>query len=198
MINTSVIFFLGLCPLIPLAARVADGLLFIGEFWCLFAAGRAGRWAISYFKIKKHSPLLVYLIILLAAGLYVQAVGCLFPVPVMTREAYLYIAALSYILSISIGKYQTTGDSLGLPLAYSLLLLGVSVIREVLAFGTLSLPTPAGLWSIRIMPGRESLQFWGSTAGILMLLGIGLWLFRSFQKGELLPFQTDESRRNRV
>ena len=198
MINISVIFFLGLCPFIPLTSHVAEGLIFIGEFWLLFAAGMAGGWIVRYFKIKKQPLLLVYLTMFMATVLYVQAVGCLFPVPVMTVEVYLYIAPLSYILAISIDNGQTKRDWSGLPLAYSLLLFGVSVVRELCVFGTISLPAPTGLWSIRIIPGQLPLQFWGSTAGILILLGIGLWLFRSFQKGELLPFQTDESHRNSV
>lgn len=198
MINTSIIFFLGLCPLIPLVAHAGEGLLFIGEFWLLFAAGIAGGWTVRYFKLKKYTYMLVYLVIIFAASLYIQAIGCLFPVPVMTLEAYMYIAALSYILSISLGKYRAGKDPFALPIAYSLLLLGVSVIRELFVFGTVSLPASNGLWSIPLIPASLPLDFWGSAAGVLMLLGIGLWLFRSFQKGELLPFQTDESRRNGV
>ena len=197
-INKSIIFFLGLCPLIPIVAHVAEGLLFIAEFWLLFVAGIAGGWAVRWFKIKKMQHFIVCLSIIVAAALYVQAAGWFFPVPVMTIEAYMYITAFSYILSISVDKYDAGKEPFELPITYSLLLFGVSVVRDVLAFGSISLPSPAGLWRIPIMPIPLALSFWGSTAGILMLLGIGLWLFRSFQKGELLPFRTDESRRNSV
>lgn len=36
MRNGSVVFFLGLCPIIPAIAHFAEGLIFAAEFWLLF------------------------------------------------------------------------------------------------------------------------------------------------------------------
>ena len=197
MTNKSIIFFLGLCPIIPLAAHFAEGLIFIAEFWLLFAAGILSKQLINYFKIGKLSQIITYLAIMLAAALYAQAIGVIFPVMAVTLERYIYMAAFSYILIISIGMYDSSRYPLELPITYSLLLAAISILRELIVFGTVSLPVPSGLFSITLLPFALPFKFWGSGAGVLMLLGLSLWLFRSFHKGELLPFQTDESYRNR-
>lgn len=197
MINKSIIFFLGLCPIIPLAAHFAEGLIFIVEFWLLFAVGILSKILINYFKMNKLSQIIIYLNIILTTALYVQIIGIIFPVIAMGIESYLYIAALSYILIISIGMYDSSRYPFELPILYSILLTAVSILRELVVFGTISLPARSGLFSITIIPFSLPLKFWGSSAGVLMMLGIALWFFRSFSKGELLPFQSDESYRKR-
>ena len=197
MANKSIIFFLGLCPIIPLAAHFAEGMIFIAEFWLLFGAGIVSKMFIDYLKIGKTSQVVLYTGIMLAAALYAQVIGAVFPVIAVSVERYIYIAAFSYILIISLGMYNSSRYPLELPVTYSFLVASVSLLREFVVFGTLSLPAPSGLFSITLLPFRLPLKFWGSSAGVLMLLGIALWLFRSFHKGELLPFQTDEAYRNR-
>ena len=197
MVSKSIIFFLGLCPIISLIAHFAEGLIFIAEFWLLFGVGVLSKMLITYFKIDKTAQVITYINLMLAAALYAQAVGVVFPVIAVSLERYIYITAFSYILIISIGMYDSSRYPLELPITYSLLLAVISILRELIVFGTVSLPTPSGLFSITLLPLKLPLKFWGSSAGVLMLLGLSLWLFRSFHKGELLPFQTDESYRNR-
>jgi len=100
------------------------------------------------------------------------------------------------MLIITVDRYGNGKCTLELPIAYSLLLLAVSLLRELLVFGTVSLPAPSGLLSIELNLFESPLKFWGSSAGTLILLGLGLWLFRSVQKGEILPLKTDEPRRD--
>lgn len=197
MTNKSIIFFLGLCPIIPLAAHFAEGLIFIAEFWLLFAAGILSKQLINYFKIGKLSQIITYLAIMLAAALYAQAIGVIFPVMAVTLERYIYMAAFSYILIISIGMYDSSQYPFEMPILYSILLAVISILRELVVFGTVSLPARSGLFSITLIPFPLPLKFLGSSAGVLMMLGVALWLFLSFHKGELLPFQTDEMHRNR-
>lgn len=195
MTNKSIIFFLGLCPIIPLAAHFADGLIFIMEFWLLFAAGILSKMLIKHFEIDKFSQGIFYLDIMLATALYAQIIGVVFPVIAISLERYIYIAAFSYILIISIGN--SNGYRFELPVFYSILLAIVSILRELVVFGTVSLPVRSGLFSITLIPSPLPLKFWGSSAGILMMLGIALLLFRSFYKGSFLPPQSDELHRNR-
>lgn len=189
MINTSIVFFLGLCPIIPLAVHFAEGLIFAAEFWLLFGAGLLGDVAAKYFNIKKFSQMLRYLCIMSAAALYTQITGTLFPVLTVSYESTLYLCAFSYILIICIATYKQSSTPLVLPTGYSLLLPAVALIRELLVFGTVSLPTPSGFFSIQVFPASLPLAFWGSSAGILILLGVGIWVFCSIQKGKLLPFR---------
>ena len=197
MVSKSIIFFLGLCPIIPLIAHFAEGLIFIAEFWLLFGVGVLSKMLITYFKIDKTAQVITYINLMLAAALYAQAVGTVFPVIAVSLERYIYITAFSYILIITLGLYDSSRYPLELPVTYTLLLAVVSILREIVVFGTLSLPAPSGLFSITLLPFTLPLKFWGSNAGVLMLLGIALWLFLSFHKGDLLPFQTDEAFRNR-
>ena len=197
MVNKSIIFFLGLCPIIPIIAHFAEGILFVAEFWFLFAVGIASTMLINYFKIDKRSHIVLYLHIIMAAALYAQIVGVIFPVVAVGIERYLYIAAFSYILIISLGMYSSSRYPFEIPILYSILVAALSIVRELAVFGTVSLPVRSGLFSITLVPFPLPLKFWGSSAGVLMMLGVALWLFRSFHKGELLPFQTDETYRNR-
>ena len=196
MTNKSIMFFLGLCPIIPLAAHFAEGLLFIVEFWLLFTVSILNGILVNYFQIKKLFAVTPYFAIMAAAALYAQLCGCLFPVMSISFELYVYIFAFSYMLIITVDRYGNGKCTLELPIAYSLLLLAVSLLRELLVFGTVSLPAPSGLLSIELNLFESPLKFWGSSAGTLILLGLGLWLFRSVQKGEILPLKTDEPRRD--
>ena len=196
MIHTSIIFFLGLCPIIPLMTHFAEVLLLAAEFWLLFGAGILCGMTAAHFNIKKFSQVIRYLGIMLTAALYVQILGGLFPVLTVSCESYLYLFAFSYILIISVVTYSQNNAPLTLPAAYSLLLPAVALLRELLVFGTISLPAPQGLLSIRVFSAAP-LAFWGSSAGTLMLLGIGVWLFGSLQKGMLLPFRARDIFRDR-
>ena len=150
---------------------------------------------INYFKIDKRSHIVLYLHIIMAAALYAQIVGVIFPVVAVGIERYLYIAAFSYILIISLGMYSSSRYPFEIPILYSILVAALSIVRELAVFGTVSLPARSGLFSMTLIPFSLPLKFWGSSAGVLMMLGVALWLFRSVHKGELLPFQTDEAYR---
>ncbi|MEL3906006.1 MAG: hypothetical protein P1P65_03100 [Treponema sp.] len=193
MNNKSIIFFLGLCPLIPAAVHLAEGLLFAVEFCFLFGAGMAAKLLIKRLKVTRIPGIIEYSAILLAAALYCEIGGICFPVSMIGLQSYVYIFAFSYILSISLVYYTEKEPSLEFPVSYLVLLLTVSALRELFVFGTLSIPVPSGLAAVTLLPAVMPLRFWGSSAGILILLGVGLWLYRSFQKGELLPFKSKEA-----
>ena len=160
MVSKSIIFFLGLCPIIPLIAHFAEGLIFIAEFWLLFGVGVLSKMLITYFKIDKTAQVITYINLMLAAALYAQAVGVVFPVIAVSLERYIYITAFSYILIISIGMYDSSRYPLELPVTYTLLLAVVSILREIVVFGTLSLPAPSGLHCFRL---RYRLNFGAAT-----------------------------------
>ena len=98
MVNKSVVFFLGLCPVIPLVAHFAEGLIFIAEFWLLLAVGIVSKMLIAYFKIDKFSQIILSLDIILAAALYAQIVGAIFPVMAISLERYIYMVGFSAVI----------------------------------------------------------------------------------------------------
>ena len=127
MANKSIVFFLGLCPIIPLAAHFAEGVIFVAEFWLLFSVGILSKMLINYFRIDKMSRIITYMNIIFAAALYAQAVGLVFPVIAVSLEIYIYMTAFSYILIISIGLYDSSQYPLEMPILYSILLTAVSI-----------------------------------------------------------------------
>lgn len=193
MVRKSVVFFLGLSPIIPLTAHFAEGLIFIVGFWLFFAAFRAATVLIKWVNFGKYARILPSAGVLCTAALYVQIIGIIFPIIAIGLETYLYITAFSYVLVISIGIYDSHRYPLELPITYTLLLTMVSLLRELIVFGTVSLPARSGLLSITLFPGPLPFRFLGSSAGILILLGIALRLFRSMEDGTLLPFKTGTS-----
>ena len=196
MKNGSVVFFLGLCPIIPAIAHFAEGLIFAAEFWLLFGAGIFGRMLIAYLGIERGKQLIEYASITVAAVLYGELVRLMFPMVILNLESYIYIFAFSYMLSAALEHHRQTGNIMEFPVLYSIVLIAASFLRELFAFGTLSIPAHTGLISIPVFPLSAPFRFWGSGAGILILLGIGLWLFRSLREGTPLTFHSADCVQN--
>ena len=66
-------------------------------------------------------------------------------------------------------------DALGMGLGYTVVLVAISVVRELLGFGT--------LLGYQIMPGNfEKWVIMVTSPGAFIMLGIYIWIFRSFVK----------------
>ena len=167
MVNKSVVFFLGLCPVIPLVAHFAEGLIFIAEFWLLLAVGIVSKMLIAYFKIDKFSQIILFLDIILATALYAQIVGAIFPVMAISLERYIYMVGFSYILIISIGMYDSSQYPFEMPILYSILLAVISILRElVCSVRFLYLLAPASS-VLRLSRSLYRLSFWGAAPAFL-------------------------------
>lgn len=183
MRHKSIVFFLGISPIVPVAAHFAEGLIFIAEFWCFFAVEKACSILIKRVNIGKYVCLLLPFSIICAALLYVQIIGTLFPVITVGSEQYLYITTFSYILTLTAMRYKSWSYPLEMPITYTILLAVVSMLRELFAFGTVSLPGRSGLFSITLFPGPLTLRFLGSSAGIVIAFGIAVGLLQLIEKG---------------
>jgi len=91
MVNKSVVFFLGLCPVIPLVAHFAEGLIFIAEFWLLLAVGIVSKMLIAYFKIDNDENRFLRLQVVILS--YIQdksQIFCFFVKVLANSPAFLY------------------------------------------------------------------------------------------------------------
>jgi len=189
MKNRAAIFFLGLCPIIPASAHLAEGLILAGEFLFLFITSILYNTVRIRLKVSHFAYFFHYTSIIIATAFYHALLQMCFPLLIFQLSLYIYISAFSYILIKSVDNYYQHNRAYDIPLLYAILIIAASAIRELFAFGTLSLPAPSGLLSIQIIPLPLPLRFFGSSAGMLIMLGIGLWLFRNFEERTTLLFQ---------
>lgn len=176
------IFFLGLCPIITVTAHFAEGIIFAAEFWFLFGMSIFARFIIRAAHITQAAVFFEYFSIAAGSVLYYLLMQLLFPLFILPLEVYIYMLATLSILTISTAYYYTHSRTLILPVWYTVLLLCTGLMRELCAFGTISLPAPSGLLTLTIFAFLPPLRFLGSGAGALIMLGASLWVFRFSQK----------------
>ncbi len=189
MKNTSSILFFGLCPLIPAVTHFAEGCIFACEFWLLFLTALLCNKYIKQTKYASFSLGIEYICMLIVAAMYHTVLRVIFPLAAFQLTFYLYISAVSYLTALIITQRQDAKGEQYTALLYSILLPVIGLIRELCAFGSVSFAVPSGFFRLQLFSTASFLRFFGSNAGAFILLGIGLWLFRSFQNRELLPFQ---------
>ena len=182
MIKKSIVFFSGLCPIIAVTAHFAEGVIFAVGFWLLLGTSILVRFIIRTTHITQAPAFFEYFGIAAAAVFYYLLMQLLFPLFMLPLEMYIYILAVLSILTVSTAYYHTYRRTVLVPIWYTVLLLCTGLIRELCAFGTISLPAPSGLLTLTIFAFHPPLRFLGSAAGTLMMLGASLWLFRLFRK----------------
>ena len=180
----SVVFLLALCPLIPAAVRLGYGLILCAAFIWLFLAGLLFREVVRKINPGEAGPYIELVCIGAAATLFNLVFQWLFPVLFVSLSFYVYLTAFSFILLVSIDFGSLKKRTLNPVLPFIPLLLAFSAIRELLGYGTLSLPTREGLAEIAVLPSFSlyGLGFWGTAGGAFILLGIIAWVFRLIQR----------------
>ena len=105
--------------------------------------------------------------------IYLKLIDLVFPVIFIALSPYLYLLCFSYILYFCFDEYGKTKHPI-LLIRYSFLFFVLSFVRELLAFGSLSLPSFYGIASFNIfelLGFTAPFRFLGSVAGSLVLLG---------------------------
>ncbi len=194
MKKETVAFMLGLILLIPMTTKLAFGFLLAIEFFLLFFATIMSTYIIDLLALKSFVRTFYYASVITVAIFYMLVLKILSPMIYLEIGVYVYIPVFSYILSFSIFQYDNDFENIMPAGVYSGLLLVLSLIRELCAFGTLSFPSISGVVYVHILPlGVESpLRFFGTGAGAFILLGLGMWLYMCMQKSTLLPLRGDQ------
>lgn len=180
----SVIFLFALCPLIPAAVRLGYGLILCAAFIWIFLAGLLFREIVQKINPGEAGPYIELVCIGAAATLFNLVFQWLFPVIFVSLGFYVYLTAFSFILLVSVDFGSLKKRSFNPVLPFIPLLLAFSAIRELLGYGTLSVPTRNGIAEVTILPSFSlyGLGFWGTAAGAFILLGIIAWLSRVIQR----------------
>lgn len=209
--NSMVIFMLGLCPLIPAASNFAYGIIIASTVWILFFSGLfasmiadfIGLGSINKFSeterglniyANKLKYIFINLFIIFAASFFNFLLQGIFPIIQGALQIYIYITSFSYIVFLSLDDYNNNVESLAIPINYSILVLVFSLLRELFAFSSISVPSTSGLLSLHIPYFYEHspFRFFGTTAGSCILLGITSWIFLSIKKGNFSPFRSSK------
>lgn len=191
MKKNSLIFVLGLVPLIPCSSRFGYGILLSIEYLLLFFALIVSNKLVEIFEIKNsYAKKSFSLIFTMAVAIFfLSFVAILFPVTELTLRFYIYFVSFSYILILCVDDYFENYQSFSLLSFYICAMLIFSFIRELIFFGSISFLTPSSLFSIQIIPTRFLVfKFFGTNGGSFILLASVVWIYFSVKKGKIIPF----------
>ncbi len=187
----SLIFIFGMCPLIPASSNFAYGLVMAVMVWLVFFSGILGQFLAKTFEVKKNSKFFISVFVISLTTVFNFLLQGIFPLLQGAIQLYIYILSFSYIIFLCLEDYYSNVESLEFPATYSILFLIISALRELFAFGSLSLPSTSCFISFKLLFFLENppFRFFGSTAGAFILLGIALWIYLSKKEGSVLPFR---------
>ena len=184
MKKNSLIFLFALCPLIPAASHFAYGLVLSADIAWLFLSGLLFSELVKKIAPGEAGPYIELVCLGASATVFLLVLQGIFPVLSVSLGLYVYITAFSYVLLSSIDSFSLH-DRKFLPVVpFIPVLLVFSLCREILGFGTVSLPLPSGMLEITVVPGfaEYGIGFWGTAGGALILLGIFSWLAKYLRR----------------
>jgi len=184
MKKNSLIFLFALCPLIPAASHLAYGIILAVDLAWLFLSGLLFSELVKKIAPGEAGPYIELVCLGASATVFFLVFQGLFPVLSVSLGLYLYIVAFTYVLLSSIDSFSLHDRNFLPVVPFIPILLLFSLVRELLGFGTVSLPTRTGLLEIRVLPGFADygIGFWGTAGGALILLGIFSWLAKYLRR----------------
>ena len=171
------VFLFALCPLIPAASQFSYGIILSFSLLWLFFTGILMKKLIVKIAPANTAPYIELVGIAGFSTIFFLVLQGFYPVLAVSLGLYIYISSFSYVLLSSIASFPPqTQASLSI-MPFIPILLGFSLLREILGFGTVSVPIPSGSLAFIVLPDFNSygLGFWGTAGGALILLGIFAW-----------------------
>ena len=180
MKKNAVVFLFALCPLVPATARFAYGIILCLATCWYFFTGILFRTLVKKINVGEAGPYIELVCLASSATLFYLVLQGFFPILSVSLGLYVFISAFSYLLLIGIESFSTDTVSTNPLIPFIPVLVFFSAIREILGFGTLSIPVPAGLHEIVIFHefATWGLGFWSTSGGALILLGFLAWFFK--------------------
>lgn len=194
MKRISLIFILGLMPLLPCSSHFAYALLMAAEIWLLFFASLLAKVISSFLVIKTKIGKEIFenLFVVATSIIFSLMASLLFPITELSLRFYIYLTAVSYILVLSVDEYIKAYQSFSLCGFYTAFFLGFAFLRELLFFGSISFLTTTDLFLLKIIPDKFLIfSFLGTNAGAFFLLAFLMWIYYSIKKEEIIPFVED-------
>jgi len=184
MKKNTVVFLFALCPLVPVSARFAYALILALAMCWYFLSGLVFRELARRLEIGAAGLTVELVTLAGSATLYYLCLAFFSPVLSVSLGLYCFVAAFSYLLLLGIDTFISS-DTASVPLIpFIPLLVLFSAFREILGYGTLSLPVSSGLLVIPVLPNFSvyGLGFWGTTGGAFILLAFVAWAAKYYQR----------------
>ncbi len=184
MKKNAIIFLFALCPLIPVASHLAYGIILAADLIWLFFSGLLISELVKKISPGEAGPYIELTCLGASASIFFLVLQGLFPILSVSLGLYVYIVAFSYVLLSSIDSFSFH-DWNFLPIVpFIPVLLLFSLVRELLGFGTISIPVRTGLFELRVLGefAEYGIGFWGTAGGALILLGIFSWLAKYLRR----------------
>lgn len=174
MKKKAAVFLLALCPLVPAASTLANGLVLSAATVWLFCVALAFREIVRRIPAGTAGPFLELTCLAGSAALFNTLLQILFPVMSVSLSLFVYLTAFSCVVLVSVDNYAYNSGKFVPVVPFVPVLLVFSATRELAGQGSLSIPAPTGISRVQIIPGfdRWGLGFWGTSAGALLLLGL--------------------------
>jgi len=173
----SLFFMFALFPLIPVSSTFAYGIVLTVALIWFFLAGLLFRRLSALTQSGQAAPIVELVCLAGAASLFIEILKALSPILAVTLSFHVILSAFTFALLVSIERFFGT-DILHSPiLRFVPFFLAFSALRELLSFGSLSIPVREGIRAFPILPNFDfyRLGFWGTTGGALVLLGFIAW-----------------------
>ncbi len=183
MVKKSVFLFVFCaCPIFPALSRFSYGLIFTLAFCVSFFALLGTRKLISLCSLKKEYTLIIEVLsLLLCTALYSALVKLALPLAAFALDFFLYAVPFIYLLfEFLSSKYNAGVDStFTAVLTAAAFPPALSLLRELLYFGTVSFPAIGEIYSLAVFSSEITgfTRFFGSFPGSLILIGLILWIW---------------------
>ena len=172
MRQINIVFLFGLFPILSVSSNIAYAFVVLLSLWAFFGSYILASIFSTLMKVE-NAKLFTFFFTFALYFIYVKLGELLFPIIFFSLLPHLYLLGFSYIIYFSLAEYEQTALPMML-LRYSALLFLLSFVREILAFGSISIPYIYGILSFNIfelLGFSAPFRFLGSSAGTLMLLG---------------------------
>ncbi len=175
-----------LCVLVPVTGRFAYGIIMAVALNWLMLWGTLMKVLIKKLDLKEFGSFALIIVLVSCVMLFSMLLSLFSPVLALAMGFSLYMTVFSaFILGAVFNPedkkiIQTSGvaavlkQNMKKSALFSVLLLVFYFLRDILGYGTITLPVMSGLWEKNIIywSSQQFSVFWGSTGGAYILLGV--------------------------
>ncbi len=174
----NIFFLFALFPLIPASSTLAYGIVISIAIVWYFLSGILCKRLVSMIDAGPAGIVAELVCLGGSASLFLCFLRAFSPLIAVSLSLYAILSGFTFVLLVSIDRFPEISGFQIPVLRFIPFYLLFSALRELLSFGSLSVPVRSGTMTFPILPAFDSyrLGFWGTTGGALILLGLIAWL----------------------
>lgn len=173
----NIFFLFALFPLIPASATLAYGIVLSAAILWYFLTGILCKRLVALTNAGNAGVIAELVCLGGSASLFLGFLRAFSPIIALSLSFYVILSAFTFVLLVSIDRFPEISGLQTPVLRFVPFYLVFSALRELLAFGSVSLPARSEILTFPLLPAFETyrLGFWGTTGGALILLGLIAW-----------------------